>query len=222
MVDDDFVLSHENFTEVEMHNAQGFVIDDRPELEYSAWSAAPCMENCKDEVQVTMRTVFLVETPPEGGSNSVMNHAREVALPSFTAAGPSFIPEATEAPVEDASATVEVEAVATDDGSALAADGEKVFRKCKSCHQIGAGAKNRTGPVLTGIMGAGFGTAEGFNYSSVFQAAASEGRIWTDEEMAGFLAKPKSYMNGTKMSFAGLKSEDDIAAVIAYLRSVGG
>lgn len=75
LVDDDFVLSHENFTDFEMYNADGFVIDDRPDLEYAEWRAEPCMKNCKDKAQITMRSVFLVETPPEGGSNSVMNNA---------------------------------------------------------------------------------------------------------------------------------------------------
>lgn len=224
LVDDDFELTHENFGEFEMYNGNGFVIDDRPELEYAAWQAEPCMEGCKDEVEITMRSVFLVETPPEGGSESMMNPATIDGLPSFTAAGPSFIPEA-EAPVQHAStdmATEEEPAPAADAGAALIADGEKVFRKCKSCHQVGPGAKNRTGPVLTGIMDAPMGQADGFGYSNVFKQAAEEGRVWTEDEMAAFLAAPKAYMSGTKMSFAGLKSDEDIAAIIAYLRSVEG
>ena len=83
LVDDDFELTHENFAEFDMYNMEGFVIDDRPELEYAAWRAEPCMEDCKDEAKVTMRSVFLVETPPEGGSNSVMNHAASEALALF-------------------------------------------------------------------------------------------------------------------------------------------
>ncbi|MCV6595057.1 MAG: MFS transporter, partial [Silicimonas sp.] len=54
------------------------------------------------------------------------------------------------------------------------------------------------------------------------KAAADEGRVWDDESMSAFLSKPKSYFKGTKMSFAGLKKDDDIAAVIAYLRANGG
>ncbi len=86
LVDDDFELSHENFADFEMHNTDGFVVDDRPELEYSEWSSEPCMENCKEQVEVTMRSVFLVETPPEGGSNSVMNPGTlDEDLPVFSA-----------------------------------------------------------------------------------------------------------------------------------------
>ncbi|MEM9911355.1 MAG: MFS transporter, partial [Pseudomonadota bacterium] len=86
LVDDDFELSHENFLDVEMHNADGFVIDDRPDLEYSEWRNDPCMENCKAQVEITMRSVFLVETPDEGGSNSVMNEGTlDDDLPVFKA-----------------------------------------------------------------------------------------------------------------------------------------
>lgn len=87
LVDDEFELSHENFAAFGMYNADGFVVDDRPEQEYAKWRGKPCMANCKDAVEITMRSVFLVETPPEGGTNSVMNHATMEGLPRFTAAG---------------------------------------------------------------------------------------------------------------------------------------
>jgi cytochrome c len=220
LIDEDFELTHENLGSFEMYNANGFVIDDRPELEYSQWRGEPCMTDCKDEVEVTMRSVFLVETPPEGGSNSVMNPARDEELPRFTAAGPSFIPapSGTQAQAE----TVAVAAVAAeeeDPGDALVEAGSRVYAKCKACHQIGDGARNRTGPVLTGIMGRTMGTVDGFSYSGVFQSAAGEGRVWDEAEMAAFLAAPRDYMQGTRMAFAGLRSEEDITALIAYLRS---
>ncbi|MEL7256260.1 MAG: c-type cytochrome [Pseudomonadota bacterium] len=223
MVDDDFELSHENFTEVEMHNAEGFVVDDRPDLEYSAWRAEPCMENCKQEVEITMRSVFLVETLDEGGTESVMNQASAKGLPSFTADGPAFIPTAEIKPAEEASATpdaqVEEEA---DHGAQLLAAGEKVFKKCKACHAVGEGAKNKSGPQLNGVMGRQIGAVEDFGYSSVFQTAAEEGRVWDEAAMIEFLAKPKEYMKGTKMGFGGLKKEADIQAVITYLQSFDG
>ena len=220
LVDDDFVLSHENFTEVEMHNADGFVIDDRPELEYSEWRTEPCMENCKDEVEITMRSVFLVATPPEGGSESVMNPATIDNLPSFTAEGPSFIPEAEETPVVAATAAVEEEPAA-DDGQQLVEAGEKVFRKCKACHEVGAGADNKSGPHLNGLFGRSFGSVDGFNYSNVFKAAHDEGRTWDEASLAEFLAKPRDYMSGTKMSFAGLRKDEDLQAITAYLKTFG-
>jgi len=103
----------------------------------------------------------------------------------------------------------------------LAKSGLKVFKKCKACHQVGPKAKNKTGPLLNGIVGAPAGAIEGYKYSKVFKAAAEDGLVWTPEELAAFLKKPKAYLKGTKMSFAGLKKEKDQLAVIEYLKSVG-
>ncbi len=95
------------------------------------------------------------------------------------------------------------------------ADGAKVFRKCKSCHVADA-KKNRVGPYLLGVVGRKQASAEGYNYSSAL--AALDG-TWTVDELNAFLADPKAYAPGTKMSFPGLRKEADRAAVIAYLAS---
>jgi len=219
LVDDDFVLSHETFGDVEMYNADGFIVDDRADTEYAEWRTEPCMENCKDEVQITMRSVFLVETPPEGGSNSVMNPAKVDGLPSFTADGPSFIPAAAPKPAAKPAPVVEETQAAVTDDEAMLKHGEKVFKKCAACHAVGEGAKNKVGPQLNGVMGRTMGAVDGFIYSDGFEAANADGRTWTAEEMAAFLAKPKSYMKGTKMAFAGLKKDEDLAAITAYLAS---
>ena len=220
LVDDDFVLSNENFSDFDMYNARGFVIDDRPELEYAEWRAEPCMSNCKDEVAVTMRSVFLVETPPEGGSNSVMNHSSLEGIPSFTANGPSFIPASTAKPEAPAAQEAAAEpATGADDGAELIAAGEKVFKKCKACHEIGDGAKNKSGPQLNGLIGRTVGSVDGFRYSNAFKALMEEGRVWDEESLAAFLAKPKSYIKGTKMAFSGLKKKGDQEAIVAYLNS---
>lgn len=63
LVEDDFVLSNENFTEVQMPNADGFIEDDRAETEYPVFSTEPCMENCKDSVEITMHASILDVTP---------------------------------------------------------------------------------------------------------------------------------------------------------------
>jgi len=221
LIDDDFELSNENLGDFEMYNKDGFVIDDRPELEYAEWRAEPCMSNCKEEVEITMRSVFLVETPPEGGSESVMNHATLDDLPSFTAAGPSHInAELAATPVAATQPAPAAEPAAVD-GDALIKAGGKVFKKCQSCHAIGAGAKNKSGPQLNAVFGRTIGGVEGFKYSNVFKEAASEGRVWDAESMAEFLTKPKEYMKGTKMSFSGLKKTADVEALIAYLEAEG-
>ncbi len=98
-----------------------------------------------------------------------------------------------------------------------AESGEKVYRKCKSCHMVGEDAENRLGPQLNGIVGAPAGAVEGFGYSDAIMEKAAEGLVWTEENLAGYLAKPKDFIPGNKMSFAGLRKEDDIADVIAYL-----
>lgn len=96
--------------------------------------------------------------------------------------------------------------------------GKKVFNKCKACHAVGEGAANKVGPQLNGIIGAAAGQVEGFKYSDALIEAAAGGLVWDDESLAAFLAKPKDFMKGTKMSFAGLKKEDEIENVIAYLQ----
>lgn len=96
-----------------------------------------------------------------------------------------------------------------------AAAGEKVFRKCKACHYVDQ-EKNKTGPHLVNIIGRKAGAVKGYKYS---KAMAGSDLVWDEATLAGFLAKPKSYLKGTKMAFAGLKKDSDIADVIAYLKS---
>lgn len=107
-------------------------------------------------------------------------------------------------------------------GPALAegdpAAGEKVYNKCKICHMVGEGAKNRVGPPLNGIMGQQAGTIAGFNYSPAMKKAGEEGLVWTEAAMAAYLENPRKYLKGTRMAFPGLKKEQEIADVIAYLK----
>lgn len=95
--------------------------------------------------------------------------------------------------------------------------GKKVFRKCKSCHAVGEGAKNKVGPALNGIINAAAGANPDFKYSDGMKAKAEEGLIWDEANLAAYLTKPKDVVPKTKMSFPGLKKEEDIANVLAYL-----
>lgn len=95
--------------------------------------------------------------------------------------------------------------------------GEKVFKKCKACHAVGEGAKNKVGPMLNGIIGNAAGQNPDFKYSKVMKEAAEGGLVWDVENMTAYLTKPKDFMKGTKMSFAGLKKEADIDNIMAYL-----
>ena len=98
--------------------------------------------------------------------------------------------------------------------SASSADGAKVFKKCAACHSINKGGSNKIGPALWGVLGRQAGSVADYKNS---KAMAGYGKAWSFEEMNGFLIKPKDWIKGTKMSFAGLKNSTDIAAVILYM-----
>lgn len=99
--------------------------------------------------------------------------------------------------------------------SADAAAGEKLSKKCSACHVFAAGGASKVGPALWGIVNASKGAVDGFAYSS---ALAGFGGAWDYQALNAFLAKPKAYISGTKMNFAGLKKPQDRANMIAYLR----
>jgi len=144
--------------------------------------------------------------------------------------GEDATPAQEETAAGEAAAATETETVAAEEPAAAepsfaemvaAADiakGEKTFGKCKACHKLEEGV-NATGPSLFGVVGRDVGKAEGFRYSD---GMASLGGQWTPERMGEFLTKPKNYVPGTKMSFAGLKKITDRANVIAYLATIGG
>lgn len=97
--------------------------------------------------------------------------------------------------------------------------GEKVYNKCKACHAVGEDAKNKVGPILNGIVDAPAGQVDGFKYSKNLLELAEEGLTWDEETLTAYLTKPKDVIPKGRMSFAGLKKEEDIANVIAYLRT---
>ena len=106
--------------------------------------------------------------------------------------------------------------------AALAAEGDaeagaKVFKKCKACHSLEEG-KNKVGPHLAGIVDRDAGVVEGYKYSKAMREA--EAFVWDAANLDTFLTKPKAFLKGTKMSFAGLKKEGQRADVIAYLKSL--
>ncbi|MFD1509917.1 c-type cytochrome [Lacimonas salitolerans] len=210
LVDDDFVLSNENFLEVEMPNADGFILDDREESEAHFWTAEPCMENCKDSVEIMLRATDLGVTPVDEAAveESAVEPATDEETTQVAAATPAEAEPEAEA--EPASASID---------TALAEEGEKVFRKCSACHQVGDDAKNRTGPLLNGVVGAQFAHVEDFRYGKTIEDMRDNGMVWDEENLSAFLADPRGFMKGTKMSFAGLRKDEEIAAVIEYLKT---
>src|SRR6516165_11117745 len=97
-----------------------------------------------------------------------------------------------------------------------AAEGEKVFAVCKACHQVGDNAKNAVGPTLNGLIGRKAGSVEGFNYS---EANKASGITWDEATFSEYIKDPKAKIPGTKMAFAGVKDEQKIKNLIAYLHT---
>jgi cytochrome c len=96
-----------------------------------------------------------------------------------------------------------------------AAAGEKVFAQCRACHQIGETAKNAVGPVLNGLFGRKSGSVEGYNYSP---ANKNSGITWDEATFREYIKDPKAKIPGTKMIYAGLKDEQRVTDLVAYLK----
>jgi len=103
-------------------------------------------------------------------------------------------------------------ALAQDAGKA-----QQVFNKCKACH-VADEDTNKVGPSLKGVIGRTAGTHADYSYSPAMKDAGANGLVWNDETLTKYLRKPKDVVPKTKMAFAGLKKDEDIVNVIAYLK----
>ena len=122
--------------------------------------------------------------------------------------------DASTASTETSSVSSDSENIMALFASTSSAEGAKVFKKCAACHSISEGGGNKIGPALWGVLGRPAGSVSGYKYS---KAMAAYGKNWSFEEMNGFLIKPKDWIKGTKMAFAGLKNAKERAAVILYM-----
>jgi len=118
------------------------------------------------------------------------------------------------APASDADRQKLLAALPAPYDAADLANGEAKFALCRSCHTIKPGGANMTGPNLHGVFGREAGQVEGFRYSDVL---LKSGIVWDPSHLDEWLANPRTYLPGTKMSFAGLKDAKDRADLIAYL-----
>ena len=103
-------------------------------------------------------------------------------------------------------------------GIALAQDVEKgatVFKKCAICHSIGPGAANKVGPVLNGLDGRHSGSVADYSYSD---ANKNSGIVWSEATFKEYIQDPRAKIPGTKMVFAGIKNDQDISDLWAYLK----
>ncbi|HML13704.1 MAG TPA: cytochrome c family protein [Xanthobacteraceae bacterium] len=98
------------------------------------------------------------------------------------------------------------------------AAGEQSFKKCLPCHSVGEGAKNKVGPELNGLDGRKSGTAEGFNYT---EANKNSGITWDESTFKEYIKDPRAKIPGTKMVFAGIKNEQEVNDLWAYLKQFG-
>jgi cytochrome c len=96
-----------------------------------------------------------------------------------------------------------------------AAKGEKVFQQCKTCHTVDKGGKNGVGPNLFGFLGRKAGSVEGFSYS---EAMKTSGIVWDEAMLTDYVKDPKKLIPGNKMAFIGLKRQEQIDDLIAYLK----
>lgn len=92
--------------------------------------------------------------------------------------------------------------------------GKRVFTQCRACHQVGETAKNGVGPQLNGLFGRKAGSVEGYNYSNAFKALD---KVWSEENFAVYIVNPRQVTPGTKMVYAGLRDEQRIKDLTAYL-----
>lgn len=101
----------------------------------------------------------------------------------------------------------------------LVKKGQKVSAKCKACHSFKQGGKNKVGPALWGIFERPAGEVEGFKYSKALLARKGE-LTWTEENLDGYLKKPRKFLPKGKMAFAGIKKDEDRKALIEYLKTL--
>ena len=149
--------------------------------------------------------------------NKITNAIYHVEKPEKSAYQVASVTTDTSAKTSEASSeNLESGSIITLFTSTSAADGAKIFKKCAACHSIVQGGGNKIGPALWGVIGRQSGSLVDYKYS---KALIAHKKKWTFEEMNGFLTKPKDWIKGTKMSFAGLKNEKDRASVILYMNA---
>ena len=130
-----------------------------------------------------------------------------LAATLITACGKAESAERTETPVKTAAAKTEL--------TPIQERGAKIYKRCRACHTLEEGGKNKVGPNLWGFYGAKTAAKDGYAYSKAMKAADI---IWDEESLDAYLQRPSKFMPGNKMSFIGLKKQEDRDAVQAYLK----
>jgi cytochrome c len=94
-----------------------------------------------------------------------------------------------------------------------------VFAQCRTCHQVGETARNAVGPHLNGLFGRRAGTVQGFNYSQAYRTPPTSEKVWDPDNFRVYIRNPQQVTPGTRMAFVGVRNEEQIDQLIAYLRT---
>ncbi len=139
---------------------------------------------------------------------------KRLAQPAYVVAGVEAKPAAGGAAAAQEAA---IEPIGPLLAKANAAEGANLFKQCAACHTADKGGQNRVGPNLYGVIGQHPAEVPGYSFSKALEAIKD--KTWNYEELNKWLASPKAYAPGTKMTFAGLRKPEQRADVIAFLRS---
>lgn len=143
----------------------------------------------------------------------ILVHPKQTETVAYPVPEITAVASADTAPAEEE----KIDVVALMAGGSVEA-GEKSFKKCAACHTTEEGGAQKVGPNLFGVLNRDIASIEGFGYSSALSDIEGD---WTYEALAAFLRKPKDFAKGTKMAFAGLRKDSELASVIKYLKSYG-
>ena len=100
--------------------------------------------------------------------------------------------------------------------------GQRVFRtQCGACHTVEQGGRNGVGPNLHGIVGRRMGAVEGFRYSANVRAENEKGTAWSEETLRAYIAAPKSVLPTGTMPYAGLRNQQQLDDLVAFLKTQG-
>ena len=102
------------------------------------------------------------------------------------------------------------------------AAGQRVFNRCSACHTINQGGPNRVGPDLHGVVGRKAASVEGFRYSGPMRQKGEEGWVWSEENLQPYLRNPREVVPGTSMAYPGLRNDQQLKDLVAYLKQQGG
>jgi cytochrome c len=177
-----------------------------------------------DQVETVEPPTETAATEPDTGPEAEPQLGVGTGLPPAEPPEPPAADTAETAPAEPAPAEAPpTETAAVASGTlALIADadpaaGERAARVCAACHTFNEGGPHRVGPNLWDVVGGPFAHAEGFNYSA---AIRDHGGEWTYEALDAYLKNPREFIPGNRMAFAGVRNDEDRAAIIAYLRTL--